>query len=139
MKLDLNSEINVVRAISPAAVITGNATTVSQIIDKAGYESIDYLFADGVHTDGTQTVTIFESDDPAMAGETAVVANDLLGLAAGANTLAFSNTDANSCKKVGYKGIRRYTRAKAVQTGATSGNFLSAVAVRSSPRFAPVP
>lgn len=139
MKLDLNSEINVIRAISPAAIITGNITTVGQIIDRLGYESVDYLFADGAHTDSTQTISIFESDDPGMAGETVVGASDLLGLASGTNTLTFITTDANTCKKVGYKGFKRYTRAKAVQTGATTGNFLSAIAVRSRPRFAPVP
>lgn len=138
MQTELNSVIHQVRAISPGAITAGNATLTSQIIDRAGYESLDFLFASGTITDSTFTITIYESDDSGMSGETAVAAADLLGLAAGTNTFTFVAADDDLVKKVGYKGNKRYVRAKAVQSGATTGGYLCAVAMQGNPRVAPV-
>lgn len=137
-EIDLHSYIKVSRALSPAAILTGNGTSTTQIIDRLNYESLTFLFAAGAVTDGTWTVTVYESSASDMTGETAVAAADLIGLAAAANTFTITTTDANTVKKVGYKGSKRYVRAKAVQTGATTGGFLAVVAVQSSPAYAPV-
>ena len=123
---DLVDNVKVSRAISPAAVITANGTTTSQIANRADFDSLALIIALGAVTDGTWVVTMYESDDSGMAGETAVAAGDLLGLS-GAATLSLTTTDANKVKKIGYKGSKQYCRAKAVQSGATSGGFLSAV------------
>lgn len=138
-EIDLNSYIKVSRGLSPAAIITGNGTSTTQIIDRQGFDSLCFVFAAGAVTDGTWTVTIFEDSDPAMATETAVAAADLIGLASGASTFTIATGQANTVKKVGYKGSKRYLRAKAVQAGATTGGFLAVVALQSSPAFAPVP
>lgn len=137
-EIDLNSYIKLSRALSPAAIITGNGTSTTQIIDRLGYDSLVYAFAAGAVTDGTWTVTMFESDDSGMSGETAVAAADLIGLASGASTFTITTTDANTVKKVGYKGSKRYTRCKAVATGQTTGGFLECTAIQGSPSFAPV-
>lgn len=137
-EIDLNSYIKVSRGVSPAAILTGNATQTSQIIDRKGYDSLEYLAVAGAVTDGTWTFTVYESDDSGMSGETAVAAADLIGLASGVNTFTVATGDANTIKKVGYKGGKRYSRIKAVQTGASTGGFLAVVAVQSSPRYAPV-
>ena len=125
------------RAISPGAITAGDATLTSQIIDRAGYESLEFLFLSGTITDSTFTITLYESDDSGMSGETAVAAGDLLGLS-GAATFTFVAAGDDLVKKVGYKGTKRYVRAKAVQTGATTGGYLCAVALQHAPRFAPV-
>jgi hypothetical protein len=41
-------------------------------------------------------------------------------------------------KKVGYRGPKRYSRIKFVQTGATTGGFLAALAVQGHAKNAPV-
>jgi hypothetical protein len=130
---DLHSSIKVNRAISPVVITTGNATLTSEIIDTLGYGSLEFVFASGVITDSTFTVTMYESDDSGMSGETAVADADLIG-----TEPVFVATDDNVLKKVGYKGNKRYVRAKAVQTGATTGGYLTAVAIQGHPRVAPV-
>jgi hypothetical protein len=136
--MDLTSVIKASRGISPAAITSGNATLTSSIIDRSGYESLDFLFLSGAITDGTFTITVYESDASDMTGETAVAAADLIGLTAGASTFTFVDTEDNTAKKVGYKGLKRYVRAKAVQSGATTGGFLTCIALQGHPRFAPV-
>lgn len=135
---DINSNIKASRAVSPAAAITGNGTTTSQTIDRVDFDSLDFLFAAGAVTDGTWTVTIYEGDASNMSDEAAVAAANLIGLTAGANTFTIGTGDANTVKKVGYKGTKRYVRAKAVQAGATSGGFLAAVALQGHAKVKPV-
>lgn len=133
---DLVSDVKVSRAVSPAAVITGNGTTTSQIIDRADFDSLAFLIALGAITDGQWVVTVYEGDQSNMSDETAVAAADLLGLG-GSQTLTITTSDANKVKKIGYKGTKRYTRFKAVQSGATSGGFLAAIAEQGHAKVMP--
>lgn len=131
------SDIKVTRAISPAAAITANGTTTSQIANRADFDALALLIQAGAITDGQWVVTLYESDASDMTGETAVAAADLLGLS-GAATLTILATDDNVARKIGYKGSKQYVRAKAVQSGATSGGFLSASWLQSFPKVAPL-
>jgi hypothetical protein len=130
---DLHNNINAARGISPAAITAGNATLTSQTIDVAEYGSVEFVFQSGTITDGTFTVTLYEGDASNMSDETAVADADLLG-----TEPVFADTDDNTVKKVGYKGNKRYVRAKAVQTGATTGGFLSCLVLQGHPHTAPV-
>lgn len=133
---DLHNNIKVSRAISPAAVITANGVTTSEIIDTAGFESVEVVLASGVITDGTFTPAVFAGDAANMSDEVAVTsADELLGTIAGAT---FAATDDNVVKKIGYRGPKRYVRVKVTQAGATSGGFIAAVAVQGHPHHAPV-
>lgn len=135
MKKDLHSNILAERAISPAAAIGSSTTTTSQIIDRLGYDSLEFLIISGALTDGTYTPSLFESDDSGMSGETEVTAAaSLLGTAALA-TFALTNDDV--VKKIGYRGNKRYVRLKIVSTVVTTGGFLCAVAIKSNPRSVP--
>lgn len=134
MHTDTYSIIKAQRGISPVAITTGNATLTSQIIDRQGYQGDTlFLFASGAITDGTFTVTVYEGAASDMSDETAVADADLIG-----TEPVFADTDDNTVKKVAYKGAKRYCRAKAVQSGATTGGFLTCVVVQGSPRYAPV-
>lgn len=128
---DLHNSIKVTPAINPAAAITGNATTTSSTIDTQGFESLEFVLQSGTITDGSFAVTLYEGDAANMSDE--AVASDTLGAA-----VNFAATDDNVVKKVGYRGSKRYVRLKLVQTGATSGGFVSAVAVQGHARNAPV-
>lgn len=134
---DIVSDVKVSRLVSPAAIINANGTTTSQIINRADFDALVFLIALGAITDGQWVVTVFESDDSGMAGETAVAAADLLGLA-GAATLTIVVGDANKVKKIGYKGAKQYTRIKAVQSGATTGGFFTALAEQRKAKIAPL-
>lgn len=133
---DLHSNVKTSRLISGAAAITGNGTTTSQTIDTKDYSSLELVLASGALTDGVLTGTVFHGDASNMSDEAACAAADLLGSAP-----VFDQgvgADANAVKRVGYRGNKRYVRIKFVQTGATSGGFLSGVAVQGHPRIAPV-
>lgn len=130
---DLHNNINGARGISPAAILSGNGTTTGQTIDVTDYGSVEFLFAAGAITDGTFTVTLYEGDASNMSDEATVADADLLG-----SEPTFTSADANAVKRVGYKGSRRYVRAKVVQTGATTGGFLACIVAQGHPKTAPV-
>ncbi|HEX6956254.1 MAG TPA: hypothetical protein VF156_15375 [Agromyces sp.] len=130
---DLHNNIKVSRAISPAAAITGNGNTDSQIIDTKGFESLEFVILAGALTDGTLTPQLIEGDDSGLSDGATVAAGDLLGSAT-----AIASTDDNAVRKIGYRGNKRYVRLRLVQTGATSGGFAGAVAVQANAGTYPV-
>ena len=132
MQIDIDSVIAPARATSPGAITAGNATLTTQTIDRQGYEALEFIYTSGTITDGTFTVTMYEGDASNMSDEAAVAAADILG-----TSPVFAATDDDKVKRVGYKGTKRYVRCKAVQSGATTGGYLSAVAVLAKPRYVP--
>lgn len=130
---DLHNNIKVLSAIAPAAIVAADATKTSAIIDTKDFKSLEFAVQSGAITDGTFTGTVYESDADDMTGETAVAAADLIGTAP-----VFIATEDNVVKKVGYIGTKRYVRIKMVQSGATTGGFISAQAIQGDPRVAPV-
>lgn len=134
MRKDLHHNVKTSPAINPAAAITGNGTTTGTIIDTADYDSLEFAFQSGVITDGSFACSLEHGDDSGLSDAAAVGAADLLG-----SNPTFAATDDNKCKRVGYRvGAKRYVRAKAVQSGATSGGFLACQAIQGGPKVAPV-
>ena len=130
---DLHNNVKCSRAISPGAILSGDGTTTSQTIDRQGFGSLEFVFISGVITDGTFTVHVYAGDASDMSDEAEVTdASLLLGVAP-----VFVATDDNVVKKVGYIGGKRYARTKVVQSGSTTGGYLSAVAVQGGAGIAP--
>jgi len=132
---DLHHNVKVTPAIDPAAAKTGNGVTTSATIDTQGFESLEFVLQSGVITDGTFTPALYEGSLSDMSDETVVAAADLLGTIAGAT---FAATDDSKTKKLGYRGTKRYVRTKVTQAGATTGGYISAVAVQAHAHSAPV-
>lgn len=132
---DLHNNIDVKRVISPVSVADTTAQ-VGQIIDRQGYESLEYVVATGsiADADATFTVLLEESDDSGMSGSNAVADEDLIGTEVLAG---FQFDDDNECRKLGYKGHKRYTRLTITPVANASAALLSAVAVLGSPHNAP--
>lgn len=132
---DLMSVIDVKRVISPVSVADTTAQ-VGQIIDRKGFDGLTYLIATGsiADADATFTVLLEESDASDMTGAVAVADADLIGteLLAG-----FQFDDDNECRKLGYKGAKRYTRLTITPVANASAALLAAVAVLSAPAIAP--
>jgi hypothetical protein len=132
---DMHSSIKVSPCINPAAALTGNATTTGATIDKADYDAIEFVVQSGAVTDGQWAIQVFAGDASNMSDEAQVTAaSELLGSA-----LTILATEDGVTERIGYRGPKRYVRIKAVQTGATTGGFLSALAIQGEPRVAPVP
>jgi hypothetical protein len=97
-------------AIAPVAALTNlNTPIVSTILDVFGYGSATLALITGTETDTNVTTVVLleESNDPAMAGATAVADIDLIGTELLA---AFQFDDDVECRKLGYTGSRRYKR-----------------------------
>lgn len=132
---DLMNLIDVKRAISPVSVADTTAQ-VGQIIDRKGFDSLTYLIALGsiADVDATFTVLLEHGDAANLSDVAAVPDEDLIGTEVLAG---FQFDDDNECRKLGYKGAKRYTRLTITPVANASAALLSAMAVLSSPALAP--
>jgi hypothetical protein len=128
---DLMNTVYPKRALSPVSV-SDNTAQVSQIIDRAGYDSVTFLILTGSlgDADATFAVLLEESDASDMTGAAAVADADLIGTEALAG---FQFDDDNECRKLGYKGLKRYLRLTITPSGNASAALLAAVALLGHP------
>jgi hypothetical protein len=110
------------------AAITSNTTTNGVIIDTQGYNSLTYLLNVGARTDGTFTPSIQHGDAANLSDAATVTADDLVGTYAGAAISA-----AQTVKKIGYVGNKRYVRLQVVSTSVSSGATVGATALLGEP------
>lgn len=132
---DMMNQINIKRVISPVSV-GDNTAQVGQIIDRQGFDSLTYVIALGSIADADTTfVVLLEEGDAANLSDAAAVADaDLIGteLLAG-----FQFDSDNGCRKLGYKGAKRYTRLTITPANNASAALLAAVAVLGAPERSP--
>lgn len=133
--IDIHDEINPRVAIAPAAAYTTNSAIVSAIIDRSGFESLEFVIETGAITAGASfAVSISDGNQSNLSDGAVVVAPFLLGTFALAGFTAAAN--ANSCLKIGYAGVNRYVQLTITPTGNTSA-FIAATAVLGGPHSAP--
>jgi hypothetical protein len=131
---DMHSNITVLHAITPQAVGTTGASNgkLSGILDRKGYESVEFVFSSGASATVADTITpvILEA---AATGDsfTSVADGDLIG-----SETALTLTAAKS-GRVGYRGSKRYLKIRLYGVG-TATAIVSAVAVAGHPHQAPV-
>jgi hypothetical protein len=131
--MDMHHNVNATLGLS-VQDITSDTTTSGEIIDKQGFESVEWGILSGTITDGVYTSAIYESDDSGMSGATVVPAEETLG------TAIFSlAADSDEARRIGSVGKLRYQQLRIVSTGVTTGgtNFVS-VAFQGAPHHAPV-
>lgn len=133
--MDLHNNIHVKAAIAPA-VLTDNTAQVSAIIDRQGYESLEFVLAYGTLADADVTVTILVEDgDAANLADAAAVADTCL---LGTEALAGSTfADDGEPRKIGYVGNKRYVRLTATPANNTGNLPIAALALLGNPRHAP--
>lgn len=133
MEYDLHSNVKQVVALD-SQDITTNTTTDGNIIDTAGFESLEYLIQSGTITDGAYAFLLEEDDVIGFTSSTVVPADETLGVLTG-----FVAADDDSALRVGSIGKKRFQRLAIVSTGAsTGGTKFSSVAVLGHPQSAPV-
>lgn len=132
---DLHNNIHIKRVLSPASV-ADNTAQVGQIIDRQGFDALEYVIATGSLGDADATFTVLlEEGDAANLSDAAAVADaDLLGTEALAS---FVFSDDDKVFKLGYKGNKRYTRLTITPGANASAALLAAVAVLGHPAIAP--
>jgi len=132
---DMHSNIKVLHAITPAAVgTTGIAGgKLSGILDRRGYESVEFVFSYGTSATVADTITpvIYEA---AATGDsfTSVASADLIP---NTGEAAVTLTAAGSTK-IGYRGNKRYLKIRVYGTG-TATAIVSAEAILGNPNLAP--
>ncbi len=133
---DLYSNISVQRAISPVSV-ADNTAQVSQIIDRAGYDSLVFAISTGsiADADATFTVLVEDGDNSALSDNAAVADAELNGTESAAG---FQFDDDNETRKIGYVGAKRYVRLTITPANNASAALISAVAILSNPQQSPL-
>lgn len=109
--------------------ITASSTVAGNSIDTKGFESLTFLYEVGARTDGTFTVLIQDSNDDSTFAD--VVDDFLIGTESAIST-------ANTIKKIGYVGKKRYVKLSFVASAVTSGATVSATAILSHSATNPV-
>lgn len=133
---DLHNNITPRRVISPVS-LADNTAQVGQIIDRQGYEKLEYIIATGALPDADATFTaLLEEGDAANLSDAAAVADkDLLGTEALAS---FTFADDNKVFKLGYVGNKRYTRLTITPANLAAGaELICAIAILGDPMNAP--
>lgn len=131
---DMHNNINVLNVITPQAVGTSGIAggKLSSIIDRQGYESVEFIYQSGTSASVADTVTpvVYEA---AATGDsfTSVADADLLG---SESPITLS---AAAAKRVGYKGTKRYLKLRLYGTGHATG-IVAASVVMGNPHQAPV-
>ncbi len=124
---DLHNSISVRRCISPDEHAADDVAILSQVIDRRGFESCEFVIATGllVDADATFTVLIQAAIDLAFTVPLVVPDADLLplgGAAGAAETAAgFQFDDDDQVRKIGYIGPERFVRMTITPAGPNTG------------------
>lgn len=134
---DIHNSIYPKRGLSPVAAGTNNTAYVSQIVDTAGFDAVEFVILIGANTDADATFAVlFEDGDDASLSDNAAVSDDYL---LGTEVLAaFNYGDDNEVRKIGYIGPKRYCRVTITPSGNDSGNiYIAGVWLLGHPRTMP--
>lgn len=129
---DIHNDLHFVPLIAPIAARTDNTAIVSAIIDTANYNGVELVLITGTNTDANATfaVLVEDGDNSALSDNAAVADDYLISTEAVAG---FTFADDVECRKIGYKGLKRYVRVTVTPTGNDSGNiFIAGIAVLGS-------
>lgn len=131
-KRDLYNNIEVGSFATPfsahtATIPIATATTV----DTYGYYGVVFAVVCGVITDGTHTISLYESDTDITANYTAVAASDIQGAIVPIASGAAAN------QKFSYIGSKRYVRLVDTVATATTGGIYGTLVVFGYPLHKP--
>ncbi len=133
---DLHDNIHTVQVVAPVSHATGDAAIVGAIVDRQGFDSLEYSIALGTNaaSAGTYAVLLEHGDNSALSDAATVAAPDLSGTIA--NT-SFGFADVSKTRKLGYVGSKRYTRMTITPTGNNGAFLIGVTAILGNPVNAP--
>jgi hypothetical protein len=126
---DLHNNINPMGIAATGVItVTDNTAIVSGIVDRQGYEAIEFVIATGTlaDADATFTTLIEEGDDSGLSDAAAVADIDLLGTEALAS---FTFAEDASAFKIGYIGNKRYVRCTVTPANNTGSAPIAIIAL----------
>ncbi len=125
---------HIVPVITPV-VVTDNTAQVGAIIDRQGFDSLFYAIVTGTlaDADATFAVTMDHGDKSDLSDAVACGADDLIGATSDGKTAlqnaSFDFSADGKCRKLGYRGGKRYTRLTITPSANTGNAPMAAVAV----------
>jgi len=124
MERDLESSVLGVNALDNADITT-NTTTVGNIIDTVGFESLTYFIQAGTLVDGDYNVLLEDGEDSNLSDAAPVGLDFLIG-----SLPVFADTEDGAVKEVGVVSKKRFQRLSIVSTNVTTGGPLTSIAVK---------
>lgn len=136
---DMHNNVRSVTALKPVAIGTTGTGQAGKVIDRKGYDAVEFLISVGeiTATAAAYTVTVKEGD--ATGSMTSVADADLLGTEAAAGVAAAvrtSGTTKNVTRRIGYTGGKRYVQC-GIKSTATAGTLVSITALLGRPSLKP--
>jgi hypothetical protein len=139
---DLHNNVKIVRSISPVAIGTTGTGQAGKIVDRLGYESVEFELSYGTITATNAVFTPVLKEGDVTGTMTSIADADLIGLEANAGIAAgtprTSGSNKNVTKRVGYKGKKRYVQVSKLSSTITAGTPVGANVILGNPRNAPV-
>lgn len=139
---DLHNNIKIVRSISPVAVGTTGTGQTGKIVDRAGYDAVEFEIGYGSITATAATFSVVLKEGDTTGAMTSIADADLLGsesnVGIAAGTPRTSGSNKNVTKRVGYRGRKRYVQVSKLSSTATAGTPVYASVILGRPRNAPV-
>lgn len=139
----LHEKIKQTRVIGPVAVGTTGTGVTGRVIDRKGYNGVEFVINYGAITASAAGITITVLEGDATGSLTSVADADLLGteVLAGVATQSGTarTTTANTktmAKRIGYVGSKRYVTVKEVPV-VTAAALINVVAILHTPQLAP--
>lgn len=144
MQYDLHDNVKIKQVIAPQTAGTTGTGRTGKVIDRAGYQAVEFFFSYGsvTATNATVTPTILEGD---VTGTLTSVADASMIPNSGAEAAAAvaaaatrtSGASKNVVHKIGYIGLKRYVSAKVVNT-VSAGVFVGVDCLLGSANSVPV-
>lgn len=133
--------IDAKRSIAPVAVGTTGTGQTGKIVDRKGFNQVEFILGYGsiTATNAVFTLTLKEGD--VTGTMTSIADADLDGTESAAGVAAAasrtSGVSKNVTKRVGYRGTKRYVQAN-IKSTVTAAVPVSATVIMSRPEQAPV-
>lgn len=128
---DNHNDTKLARSISSVSV-SDNTAQVGQIVDAAGFDALEYELNVGASGAAAATFTVLLEHGDLSGGSDMVPVPDadLFGTEAAASWTGSggSSNGANTQRKLGYKGIKRYTRLTVTPASNNSACVFGAIA-----------
>ena len=139
---DLHNNIRVLRSISPIAIGTTGTGQAGKIIDRKGYESVEFALSYGAITATNAVFTPVFKEGDTTGAMTSIADADLLGgteesVGIAAGTPRTSGVNKNVTKRVGYIGKKRYVQVAKLSSTITAGTPVGANIILGNPASAP--
>jgi hypothetical protein len=131
--------LNNIHPVGPAvSALSDNTAVVSGIVDIKGFDALTFLIGMGtlVDVDATFAVTVDEGDAANLSDAASVATADLIGTLALAS---FTFAADGLCRKIGYKGTKRYVRCTVTPSANTGAAPIAIIPLLGKPAQAPTP